>query len=99
MTCPCPLCMNVQMFNNFWGFQAPEQPQEEEVTTVYGRLCKLADELKAYGAPQRFVNEVNALADEVDSIDNHIHQLKKECLSNPREYTQLKLGELSKELY
>lgn len=87
------------MFNGFWGYQTVETPQEEEVTSVYGRLCKLADELKAYGAPQRFVNEVNALADELDSIDNHIHQLKKECLNNPREYTQLKLGELSKELY
>ncbi len=87
------------MFNGFWGYQTVEQPQEEEVTSVYGRLAKLADELKAYGAPNRFVNELNALCDEIDSIDNHIHELKKECLNNPREYTQVKLGELSKELY
>jgi hypothetical protein len=90
--------MNI-MFHGFWGYKTVETPQEEEVNSVYGRLCKIADELKAYGAPQRFVNEINALADEVDTIDNHIHKAKKECLNTSKEQMQIILGEISKELY
>jgi hypothetical protein len=90
--------MNV-VLNGFWGYQTVEATQEEEVTSVYGRLCKLADELKAYGAPQRFVNEVNALCDEVDSIDNQIHKVKKDAHGIKRDVIQIALGEISKELY
>jgi hypothetical protein len=102
MTCPCRMCNNlVHAYLNFWSFQPQESPEEkEEVKSIYGRLERLAEELKAYGAPQRFVNEVNSLCDEIDNVDNHVNQLKKETAQKYGvDLTSVKLGEISKELY
>jgi hypothetical protein len=102
VTCPCRMCNNIiHSYLNFWSFHPQESPEEQEVVnSVYGRLERLAEQLKAYGAPQRFVNEVNGLCDEIDNIDNHVNALKKEVAQKDGvTLTAVKLGEISKELF
>lgn len=72
----------------------------EEPKSLYERLCKLSDELKRYGAPTSFTNELNSLAEEVDEIDSAVLKEKAHIIDTIDRLTVAQqLGEISKRLY
>lgn len=99
--CPCSRCNGLEekMFNGFWGFETQEVEEKEEPKSLWERLSKVSDELDKYGAPPNFINELNDICDELDSIDSELHKLQIDCIKRRIDYTQFKLGEISKKLY
>jgi hypothetical protein len=95
MSCPCRLCNAREFFQDIHykeGRYAYEPEIKEEPKSVWERLGKVSDELKAYGVPAHFINELNDICDTLDSIDSEIIKLQKKLDS-------IELGELSKKLY
>lgn len=96
MSCNCRICNNFRGDSeSFFGKDVSySNPVErEESSSVYDRLKELSDELYKYGAPIYFVNKVNSIAEEIDSIDSDVVQLKKDCDK------EVELGEISKKLF
>jgi DNA repair ATPase RecN len=105
MSCPCNLCNAREFFQDVhyrdgrYAYEPEVEP--EKLTSVYDRLSALADELKAYGAPANFINEVNDLAEKIDTIDDKITKLQRSVdeYKTPRTQAIVDLGEISKELF
>jgi hypothetical protein len=97
MDCPCPKCNGIDKeFHGFWGYDAtyknPVEREEEEELSLYDRLCKVTDELEKYGAPPNFINDLNSIIEDIDSLDDEVNSLKAD-------YDVVELGEISKKLY
>jgi hypothetical protein len=97
MSCPCKMCNGIldeRAFHGFWGFDASnvEPEEEEQPKSLWERLSEVSDELNKYGAPAHFINELNDICDQLDSIDSDILKLQKK-------YDSIELGEISKKLY
>lgn len=108
MSCNCKLCNAREFFQDvtyhdgryvYSNTEVDIEVEVEKPTSLYDRLCELSKELDRYGAPAKFIQEVNDLAELADDIDSEIIKLKGECLSESREYTCSELGEISKKLF
>jgi hypothetical protein len=102
MSCPCNLCNAREFFQDIY-YKEGRYSYEPEVTpeepkSIYDRLAKVADELEKYGAPAHFINDLNQLCEDIDSLDSKVIELQKEVVKRPIDLTQFKLGQLSKEL-
>jgi hypothetical protein len=97
MDCPCPRCNNIDVELNSTGGDYTNEFEFEEIEepkSIYDRLAKLSDELKAYGVPAKFINELNDICDKIDEIDREIVRLQE---VTPTRWVEL--GELSKRLF
>lgn len=101
MSCPCPRCNGLDETRLFFGNSSLEsnEVEPEEPKSVWERLSKVSDELDKYGVPAHFINELNDLCDTIDSIDDDVTRLQKDCIKRHIDFTQFKLGEISKKLY
>lgn len=103
MSCSCRMCNAREFFEDIhykdgqYSYEPEVEPEEPK--SVWERLSKISDELDKYGAPPNFINELNDICDELDSIDSELHKLQKDCIKRTIDYTQFKLGEISKKLY
>lgn len=100
MSCPCPMCngRDIQKLGFAGGYSREEEEPEQEATSIYDRLDKVVSELKSYGAPQSVINELNDIAEKVDSIDDKVTNLAKFRGAVDWSYMK-KLNEISKELF
>lgn len=102
MNCPCRRCNGIDEESIFFGnsvSQAIEPEEEKEFQSVYERLSRLHRKLIDAGISAELVNELGDITEEVDRIDDKIFILQEEVGSNPKEWVQIQLGELSKQLY
>lgn len=102
MNCPCRQCNGLDETSIFFGnsIQQANEPEEEKaILSLYERLGELHDKLIKAGTGADLVNELGNLIEEVDRIDDKIIELQKEVGSNPKEYAEIQLGEISKKLY
>lgn len=99
MDCPCPVCTNRVLFQDITTHSSERFIQEKAPETIYDRLAEISSELEAYGAPNNFINELNDLCDQIDLINDQVHQLQIDCIKRPIDITQFKLGEISRRLF
>jgi hypothetical protein len=85
--CKCKFCEG--KLDGFWGYKAPEK---EVPQSVYEKLSHLSDHLETF-TPQEAKNILNGLADEINSIDDAVNNLKNDSAH------ELALDRISKRLY
>jgi hypothetical protein len=104
MSCPCKMCNAQEFFTDIhyrdgrYRYEPTNEVEVGEPKTMYDRLSKVTDQLEKYGVPAHFINDLNQLCEDIDSLDSKVIELQKEAVKRPIDYTQFKLGELSKEL-
>jgi len=98
MSCPCKLCNGLDPLVTFFGgCDLKVIPEEDLVTkSVHDRLDELHDYLSHHRIPEKYMDELVNIMEEVSNIDDEILKLKAQNLAFP---VEVELGEISKKLY
>ena len=77
------------------------EPTQKETKPIYDQVNNLARVLYVLGYDSNTVigGWLMEIMRQIDSLDDDILAIQNEVLTNPKEYTQVRLGELSKKLY
>lgn len=100
--CPCPRCNGIDEMSRFFGgYEIVSQEEPAQGVSIYDQLDELYSKIKHNMSFDRkdALEILDEILEKIDSLDNEVVKLQKDCVKRKSDFTQFKLGEISKKLY